>query len=211
MDFNHIRIKNTTFNFYQASPAARSVVAMALHWCLCLLCLWIGKFICKNQVGMGNSWRQLEPIIVQSILGRYFAFAKFGGLQIYGQESYFAPGSPLRGCWLVRRRRIACWRCFPRVKRITILSLHYFISATPDSALYTPGNNAPWLTWHPAVQSPDPLNFPIVQCQDPPQWALTQQRQTCVYFEVNTVLVQYFWKLAVGVSNISFHSISMLV
>ena len=30
VDFNHIKIKNTSFNFYRALPAAMSVVAMAM-------------------------------------------------------------------------------------------------------------------------------------------------------------------------------------
>ena len=51
MDFNHIKIKNTTFNFYQALPAAMSVVAMALA---SLPPYCIGKFILRNQLGIGN-------------------------------------------------------------------------------------------------------------------------------------------------------------
>ena len=125
---------------------------------------------------MGNSWRQLAPIIACAILERYFAFhCKIRGPPNLWAEKLFSPRFAIE--WvLAGEEEVACWECFQRLNRITILSLHYFIStsAAPDSALYTPGNNAPWLTWHPAVQSPDPLNFPIVQCQDPPQWAQSQ-------------------------------------
>ena len=51
MDFNHIKIKNTTFNFYQVSPVAMSAVAMALA---SLPPYCIGIFILRNQLGIGN-------------------------------------------------------------------------------------------------------------------------------------------------------------
>ena len=62
--------------------------------------------------------------------------AKFG-------EKLFCPRFAIEWVLAGEEEEVACWRCFPRLKRITILSLHYFISTTPDSALYTPGDNAP--------------------------------------------------------------------
>ena len=100
VDFNHIKIKNTTFNFYQACS----------HEC-CSYGTGVSASLLYRQIYFekptGNwklrcNWRRS---LCAQFWGDILLFlAKFGGHQTYGQKSYSAPGSPLSGCWLVRRR-----------------------------------------------------------------------------------------------------------
>ena len=158
---------------------------------------------------------QLAPIILCSILGRYIAFPyEIWGPPNLWTEKLFCPRFASEWVLAGEEEEVACWRCFPRVNRITILSLHYFIS-TWLRPLYTREQCALTnLTPRGAVPRPPELSHSAVPrstTMGPEPGTL--QWQTCVYLKWtrSTVLVQYFWKLAVGVSNISFHSISMLV